>query len=103
MKVGFDPLTLVVHPVDFIAAAIDLDAAHLPFLGDKLLFELGLRLPSFLWPGIAGRESRRLRYRCWKHGSNERNGRKSSVQPMFHEIPFVCEMRSQAHQPAADS
>jgi len=52
MEVGLHPLSFVVDGVDFIAAAVDLDATDRPALRRELLLERFFRLPAAFRAGI---------------------------------------------------
>lgn len=73
MEVGFHALAFRVERVDLVAAAVHLDAPHLPALRLQPGDELVLRLLAVLAAGLAGREAGRVRRRC---GGEKREGRR---------------------------
>src|SRR4051812_48712320 len=60
VEISLDPLAFVVDSVHLVAAAIDLDPAHLPALIGETLLQGFLRLPAGLRTRVAGGQPGRM-------------------------------------------
>src|SRR5690606_9143541 len=93
MEVGFHTLAPVIHGVHFVAAAVDLDPAHLPAQLAELFLQFLLRLPRVLRARVASREaSRRNRRRGEQREAHGGTNRRSNKRDFHTEL--LCERAS---------
>jgi len=87
MEIRLHALALIVQRVHFVAAAVLLDAPHLPALFLEQRGKLFLRLPAFAAAGVAGGEAGRA---CGHRGKQcAGQSQRDEEQARFHGLTPV--------------